>query len=151
MPGGKPKRDIVATDGQKITLGDTTVTLVSTPGHTPGTTSFLFTVKDNGKPMTVAYSGGTALQLIYKDTEKLTIYADTQSKFARMAEQAGATILMTNHTEFDNASIRARIMAVRKPGEAHPYVIGGQGVGRYLTVMSECAKAQIARLKTPNS
>ena len=151
MPGGKPKRDIVATDGQKITLGDTTVTLVSTPGHTPGTTSFLFTVKDNGKPMTVAYSGGTALQLIYKDTEKLTIYADTQSKFARMAEQAGATILMTNHTEFDNASIRARIMAVRKPGEAHPYVIGGEGVGRYLTVMSECAKAQIARLKTPNS
>ncbi len=70
---------------------------------------------------------------------------------AWLSEQAGATILMTNHTEFDNASIRARIMAVRKPGEAHPYVIGGQGVGRYLTVMSECAKAQIARLKTPNS
>ena len=37
-PNGKPKRDIVATDGQKITLGDTSVTLVSTPGHTPGTT-----------------------------------------------------------------------------------------------------------------
>ena len=27
-PNGKPKRDIVATDGQKITLGDTSVTLV---------------------------------------------------------------------------------------------------------------------------
>src|SRR5438034_4569423 len=27
-PHGKPKRDIVGTDGQKITLGDTTVTLV---------------------------------------------------------------------------------------------------------------------------
>ena len=151
MPGGKPKRDIVATDGQKITLGDATVTLVSTPGHTPGTTSFLFTVKDNGVPMTVAYSGGTALQLIYKDQQKLTTYVDTQDKFARMAMAAGANILMTNHTEFDNASIRARIMAVRKPGETHPYVIGTEGVTRYLTVMSECAKAQIARLKTPNS
>src|SRR5438552_3066633 len=30
-PHGKPKRDIVGTDGQKITLGDTTVTLVPTP------------------------------------------------------------------------------------------------------------------------
>src|SRR6202158_6488327 len=37
FPNGKPKRDIVATDGQKITLGDASVTLVSTPGHTPGT------------------------------------------------------------------------------------------------------------------
>src|SRR5712691_10337788 len=33
-PRGKPKRDIAATDGQKITLGDTSVTLVTTPGHT---------------------------------------------------------------------------------------------------------------------
>jgi len=37
FPNGKPKRDIVATDGQKITLGDTSVTLVATPGHTEGT------------------------------------------------------------------------------------------------------------------
>src|SRR5262249_18789432 len=34
-PQGKPKRDVVADDGQKITLGDTTVTIVTTPGHTP--------------------------------------------------------------------------------------------------------------------
>ena len=35
-PPWKPKRDIVATDGYKLTLGDTTVTTWSTPGHTPG-------------------------------------------------------------------------------------------------------------------
>src|SRR6185295_11415726 len=35
--GTKPKRDMVATDGQKLTLGDTTLTLYLTPGHTPGT------------------------------------------------------------------------------------------------------------------
>ena len=151
MPGGKPKRDIVAADGQKITLGDTTVTLISTPGHTPGTTSFLFTVKDNGKPLTLAYSGGTALQLIYKDEGKLGIYADTQGKFQRLAKEAGATVLITNHTEFDSASIKAQLMGLRKPGEANPFVIGGESVGRYLTVMAECAKAQIARLRAPNS
>ena len=50
-PNGKPKRDIVATDGQKVTLGDTTVTLVPTPGHTPGTLSMIFQVKDNGRPL----------------------------------------------------------------------------------------------------
>jgi metallo-beta-lactamase class B len=46
--GTKPKRDLEATDGQKLTLGDTTLMLYITPGHTPGTISTLFTVKDNG-------------------------------------------------------------------------------------------------------
>ena len=32
----KPARDMVATDGQKLTLGDTTLTMYITPGHTPG-------------------------------------------------------------------------------------------------------------------
>ena len=41
LGGTKPTRDMVATDGQKLTLGDTTVTLYITPGHTPGTLSVL--------------------------------------------------------------------------------------------------------------
>ena len=32
----QPRRDLVATDGQRLTLGDTTLTLYLTPGHTPG-------------------------------------------------------------------------------------------------------------------
>jgi metallo-beta-lactamase class B len=45
-----PKRDREATDGQKLTLGDTTLTLYITPGHTGGTISTLIPVKDGGKP-----------------------------------------------------------------------------------------------------
>ena len=33
----KPTKDMVATDGQKLTLGDTTITLYITPGSSPGT------------------------------------------------------------------------------------------------------------------
>src|SRR5258708_1163580 len=57
-PLGKPKRDIVADDGQKITLGDAAVTIMATPGHTPGTLSMIFTSNDNSKPLTLAYSCG---------------------------------------------------------------------------------------------
>src|SRR5262250_2265421 len=53
-PNGKPKRDIAATDGQKVTLGDAWVTLALTPGHTPGTVSMFFQVNDGGRPLTVA-------------------------------------------------------------------------------------------------
>ena len=46
-PGGVPKRDIaVGPEGTKITLGDTTVDVIATPGHTPGTLSYIFPVKD---------------------------------------------------------------------------------------------------------
>ena len=54
-PGGVPKRDIaVGPEGRKLTLGDTTVDLVFTPGHSPGTLSYVFPVKDQGRTVMVA-------------------------------------------------------------------------------------------------
>ena len=47
--GPKPTRDIEGVDGQKVTLGDTTITLYLTPGHTAGTLSMLIPVKDGGR------------------------------------------------------------------------------------------------------
>jgi metallo-beta-lactamase class B len=41
--GGVPTRDVVVGPaGMKLTLGDTTIDIVSTPGHTPGTLSYVF-------------------------------------------------------------------------------------------------------------
>jgi metallo-beta-lactamase class B len=144
-PQGKPKRDIVADDGQKITLGDTSVTIVTTPGHTPGTLSMLFTVKDNGRPLTVAYSGGTALAspgtAAYFDT-----YIKSQAKMAAAAAAANATILMSNHSEFDNAVTKIKMLAARKPGEPHPFEVGKAAVARYFTVTGECAQTAQLRL-----
>jgi metallo-beta-lactamase class B len=52
-----PQRDMVVTDGQKLTLGDTTLTLYLTPGHTPGTISLLVPLKDGGKEHLAANVG----------------------------------------------------------------------------------------------
>jgi len=143
-PHGKPKRDIVGTDGQKITLGDTTVTLVPTPGHTPGTLSMIFQVKDQGRPLTVAYSGGTAFNFP-NDVPHFDTYIASQRKISAAAAAANATVLMTNHSEFDNAVTKIKLMAARKAGEPHPFEVGRDAVVRYFKVMEECA--QVARLK----
>ena len=143
-PLGKPKRDIVADDGQKITLGDTSVTIVTTPGHTPGTLSMIFTVKDNGKPLTVAYSGGTAFNFP-STAPNFDMYIKSQTKMAAAAAAANATVLMSNHSEFDLATTKIRMLASRKPGEPHPFEIGKDAVARYFVVTGECAQA--ARLK----
>jgi metallo-beta-lactamase class B len=143
-PHGKPKRDIVAMDGQKITVGDASVTIAPTPGHTPGTLSMLFQVKDHGKPLTVAYSGGTAFNFV-NDVPHFDTYIASQRKIAAAAAAANATILMSNHSEFDNAVTKIKMMAARKPGEPHPFELGAEAVARYFKVMDECAQA--ARLK----
>jgi metallo-beta-lactamase class B len=144
FPNGKPKRDIVAMDGQKITLGGRTVTLVPMPGHTPGTVSMIFQVMDNGTPRTVAFSGGTEFNFV-NDVPHFDTYINSAHKFAAAAAAAGATILMTNQSEFDGAASKIRMLADRRPGERHPLDVGSDAVQRYFKVFDECA--QVARLK----
>jgi metallo-beta-lactamase class B len=141
--GGVPKRDVaVGPEGTKITLGDTTVDVIATPGHTPGTLSFVFPVKDAGRTLTIAYSGGTAFNFP-RQAQTFAIYRDSQKKMGDAARAAGATILMSNHTEFDRAYDRARIAQLpRAAGEKHPYESDAPTVQRYFEMTGDCAEAQ---------
>jgi metallo-beta-lactamase class B len=141
--GGVPKRDVVVgPEGTKITLGDTTVNVIATAGHSPGTLSFLFPVKDRGRTLTVAYSGGTAFNFP-RAAENFAIYRDSAKRMGEAAKAANATILMTNHTEFDGAYDRARIAQLpRDPGEPHPYETDAATVQRYFEMQRDCAEAQ---------
>lgn len=147
-PEGKPKRDIVADDGQKITVGDVSVTLVTTPGHTPGTLSMTFNVKDNGKIIPVAYSGGTAFNFP-STTANFDAYIKSQTKMAAVATAQHAAILLSNHTEFDQAIPKIRMLASRKSGEPSPFYNGPEAVTRYFTVTRECAEAARLKLAPP--
>jgi len=145
-----PTRDIVATDGMKITLGGTTVTTWFTPGHTPGTLSYTFTVSDRGKPVNVAYSGGTAFNFVNNTPDpgirNFQIYIDSQKHMAEKARASGATVLLSNHSEFDNAFNKNRMLAGRGNGP-HPYEVGAEAVQRYFQVMQGCARAAQLRLE----
>jgi len=144
FPKGKPTRDIVATDGMKITLGGRTVTLYLMPGHTPGTISGIFEVHDRGKPLTVAYSGGTEFNFV-NDVPHFDMYLASERKFAGIAAAAGATIIMGNQSQFDNAAVSLRMLADRRPADVHPLDVGAAAVARYFKIEDECAQA--VRLK----
>ncbi|HET8549484.1 MAG TPA: hypothetical protein VFL57_15835, partial [Bryobacteraceae bacterium] len=145
-----PKRDIVATDGMKITLGESTVTIWLTPGHTPGTLSYTFAVVDRGKPLNVAYSGGTAFNFVNDRPDpgirNFQTYIDSQRHFAKQAAATGATVLLSNHSEFDSAVNKNRMIAGRGDGP-HPYELGAGAVQRYFQVMQGCARAAQLRLE----
>ena len=138
--GGKPKHDMVGTDGMKVSVGDASVQVVTTPGHTPGTLSYLFEVRDNGKPLRIAYVGGTAIP--FNATAGFYDgYIGSAKKMAKAAADFRATALISNHSEFDNAWLKAHSAANRRAGEANPFEVGADAVARYFSTVEHCAEA----------
>ncbi|MGB6940982.1 MAG: MBL fold metallo-hydrolase [Bryobacteraceae bacterium] len=140
--GTKPKRDIEATDGQKLTLGDTTLTLYFTPGHTPGTISTVFPVKDHGTPHLAALWGGVGLN---PDRERVQLYIQSAQRFSNIVKQAGADIILTNHTDWDRSKINLPMLAKGASDGPNPYIVGNAKVLNFMKVAEECATARLDR------
>jgi metallo-beta-lactamase class B len=147
MPGGAPKRDLTVKDGDRISLGGTTITIVTTPGHTPGAYGLIFQVKERGRPITVAYASGTAFSSYTRPW--LEGFIASQRKMAAAAAGAGATVLITNHSAFDDAWTKARMAAWRPAGTPNPFEVGAEAVQNYFKVLEECALAAMPRQATP--
>lgn len=133
--GPQPAKDVAVTDGQKVTLGGTTIQMYVTPGHTPGTLSLLIPVTDNGKLHIAALWGGTGFQ--YSAEE----YNKSAERFREIAANAGADVILSTHPQIDNSDVKLRMVEKRKPGDPHPYVVGFSVVQDYLTVARECSAA----------
>ena len=157
----RPRRDlgIVVTDGQKLTLGDTTLTFYFTPGHTLGTISTLIPLKDNGKSHLAALWGGTGFlwqgrlrpEYVVRevgDSFWFETYINSARRFREIAVKAGADVPLANHSAQDGSMAKMAALAKRKPGDPHPFVMGRDHLRRYLTVAEECAKAGLARVRS---
>lgn len=138
-----PRRDIVATDGMSFTLGNTTVTLYETPGHTEGTFSSIVTVTDNGVPHIAASWGGTAIWP-RTPTEQVKLYVDSAVRMRNIVQTRGVDVLIANHLVFDGTREKLPALAARRIGAPHPYVVGTETVARYLSVAENCARAEMA-------
>jgi hypothetical protein len=73
-------------------------------------------------------------------------YIKSAERFRDAAAKAGADALIANHTNLDGSKTKLPALAGRRAGDPNPYVIGADGVRRYLTVADECAKAGLLRL-----
>ena len=148
---------MVATDGQKLTLGDTTLTLYITPGHTLGTISTLIPVTDGGAPHLApngaapCSTGRGTVPAISRRSGRTGSgskpTASRRERFRGHPAKAGADVLISNHTNFDGSKTKLPALATRKPGDPNPYVIGNDSVKRYMAMVDECAQAGLERAK----
>lgn len=133
-----PKKDQVLTDGQKITVGDTAVEVVLTPGHTPATVSSITTVKDKGVNRVMALWGGTAYPATMAG---LGMMRTSIQHFRDRTKAAGAVGLLNTHGFFDKLNERA---LARGNAPENPLVIGADRVQGSLAIYGECLESMSA-------
>ena len=138
--GPPPKRDVVVRDGQRLTVGDTTLQLYVTAGHTLGTLSVVFDARSGAQTHRVLLWGGTGFNF-GKDFERLDRYIASTDRMRALAAEQKIDVLLSNHAGFDQAIEKLEQLRTQGGSAANPFVLGTANVQRALTVMGECARA----------
>lgn len=133
----KTKIDIYAKNKDEIKLGDVSVTILETPGHTAGCTSYIFPVKYKGKEYTAVLWGGTGLP---KDKELVAKYKQSAEYFKKEALSRNATVSLTAHLFADNGYANLEKVANLKQGEQNPFIMTKENMEKYLNSLIERAK-----------
>lgn len=141
-----PARDIAVQDGHRLTLGDTTVTLYVTPGHTLGTLSPVIPVRAGSRSHQALLWGGTAFNF-GNDVPRLASYAAATDRMRGVAARLPVDVMLSNHPSYDGSIPKLQAIASGSAAAANPFVIGTQAVDRSLQVMGACARAQSERFR----
>lgn len=141
----RPKRDLVLAEGQPMRLGDTTVTLVAIPGHTPGSLAFIFPAKDGRRTHMAGLFGGTILTAGRITTAGLKQYVQSIGRYLETAKRLKVDVELQNHPIFDMTPDRLARLKTRKAGAPHPFMTGTDRYVTFWSVVSECIQAEVAR------
>jgi len=135
-PGLMPDMDVA--DGQKLTLGDTTVTLVRLPGHTPGTIGMVVPAKFGGRTHNVAILSGTQMPT----QESLDAFKHV---FNDEFKKLNAEAFLGSHPDILMNSLSV-MQSIRDkyPTANHPLLLTRDHANRYMDIMLECARARLA-------
>ncbi|MFG3595099.1 subclass B3 metallo-beta-lactamase [Bradyrhizobium sp. RDI18] len=118
------KVDRTVREGDTVTVGDVTLTARETPGHSPGCTSWSFSVKDGDATRSVLIfcSGTVALNRLAGNPTYSGIVTDYRKTFAR-AKDIKPDVLLAPHPEmYKMAEKRAKLA----DGAPNPFVSPGE-------------------------
>ncbi len=127
-----PARDLDIADGQRLTLGGTTMTLPYTPGHTPGTVSPIFPVWWKGRRHTAMLWGGTGLP---EATSGKRDYLRSVTDYAALMRRSRVDVELSNHAQTDYGLERLRALRDGTAGGRNPFVLGQARAQRFMQVL----------------
>jgi metallo-beta-lactamase class B len=140
-----PRRDVVAVEGQAVTVGDVAFTPVMIPGHTPGSMGVVFPVKDGGVTRMAGLFGGSILTPGRISDDGLRQYISSVEHWGDATRRMKVDVEIQNHPMYDGFVAKLARLTQRKPGDANPFVVGTESYQRFVAVMAGCTRAQLAR------
>jgi metallo-beta-lactamase class B len=134
--------DRTVTEGDKVTLGSTTLTAHATPGHSPGCTSWEMTVKDGSENREVLFfcSGTVALNRLVGNPTHAGIVDDYRSTYAKVKAMK-IDVLLGPHPEVYGMQAKRAAM---KDGAPNPFVKPGE-LATYAATLEQDFDKQLAR------
>ena len=138
-----PRRDIVVKDGDRVTLGGTSVQMYVTPGHTPGVLSLIFPVTDKGVAHVAGLMGGTGGG---PDSASARQHVRSLERWQALTTAAKVDVLVTNHPAHMAANEKLQLLRYARPGDTNPFVVGQAAYRRFVGVQAECTHVQLARM-----
>lgn len=142
-----PRITRLVEDGEEYTFGEHTISVMSAPGHTPGCLNYSFEVHDGEEAHRILFFGGYGVfgPGSYPETDApsypySTLHAVDQAfQFAtscvkswEYCKETNCDVYINPHPQLCGFFEHAEKNKARKPGEPNAFVIGREGVRKWL-------------------
>lgn len=111
--------DITVSDNDILSLGNTSIRFVHTPGHTKGTISFFYDVEDGGRTYRVGMFGGAGLNTMRKGAFDFEGCREAYLSSVELLKKERVDVFIGNHTwNNDTYGKSMKLFA----GEENPFI-----------------------------
>lgn len=123
--------DILVDEGDTLTLGNTTIHFLHTPGHTKGTLSFFYNVEENGKTYRVGSFGGAGTITMHRGAFDFEGCREAYQASVDRLKKEKVDVFIGNHSWNNDTYGRSLKVAA---GDANAFV----GNDIWLSFLEEC-------------
>lgn len=102
--------DILIKDGDTLSLGNTTIEFMETPGHTKGTISFFFSTMENEKTYRVGMFGGAGANTMVKSKYDFAGCREAYRNSLHRLKKEKVDVFIGNHTWNNDTFNKAKVL-----------------------------------------
>lgn len=138
------------TTPQTLKVDGVNLTVLSTPGHTPGTFSGILPVQQNGQSYKMIFWGGTGTPTTLPLAKS---YLDGAERLYELARNENVDGTIHTHPFVDGSLAKLDAINQGSTGGKNPFLIGNANTLRSLSILRECSAAKVnsfdATITTP--
>ncbi|MFN0052411.1 MAG: subclass B3 metallo-beta-lactamase [Planctomycetales bacterium] len=135
--------DVILKDGDRVTLGKTTLVARRTPGHTRGCTTWTWRVAEGGKQLDVVVIGSPNVNPGYRlvDNPDYPEIADDFATTFKVLKELPCDLFLGAHGDY--YGLPAKYERLQKDPQSHPF-IDPQGYRDYVTLKEKAFRQTLA-------